>query len=318
VAPANKKVFFVAGDMKNTAIGVWGQTLQKIAPQIGWEVSIVDGQGVMASQQSGILQAIAQKPDGIILGAMPDAFRPYFRRASDAGIPVVGMHSAPTSGAFPEFGVFWNVAQKVDEAGKALADWIIVKSGGKARVVLTADSAYAVTMAKAAGIREELKTCKECTILLDTQVPFADANSRAPQLITSWLNQYGSGGPFYVAQPADYFTDFQIPALRAAGAKAGDVILTGFDAASPIYDRIRGGDPYHLVSLPLPYEMQAYQAIDELNRAFAGEQPFDLSAPVYVIDHDNVDTSGGDKNTYIPANNYAEHFIELWKTGSTK
>lgn len=318
VLQAGKKIIFVAYDMNNTSVAVWASALKKIADAVGWDIAVMDGQGQTAAQQSAMLQAIAQKPDGIILGVMPDVFRPLFQRAADAGIKVVGMHSAPGSGAFPEYGLFWNVGQDPVEVGRALIDWIIVHSQGKARVIITSDTAFVVPEQKAKGMREEIATCKECEVLLDTQVPFAGANTRVPQLITAWVNEYGSGGPFYIAQPADYFTDFQIPALRAAGVKLGDVILTGMDAAPAVYDRIRAGDTYHEVSAPLPYEMQAYQAIDEMNRALSGQPPAEFATPVHIIDRDNVDNSGGKDNTYIPANQYAERFLELWKTGSTK
>jgi ribose transport system substrate-binding protein len=314
---AGKSVVVVGGDMKNPGIATLAQAVQRIGTAAGWTVTILDGQGTTTGQQSAMTQAIALKPAGMVVDGMPDAFRPYYSQAKQQGIAVVGLTSAPDSGAFPQFGIDWNVMQKVSDLGKALADWVIVRSGGKARVILISDRAYGIVEAKVAAMRAEFGTCGACKIVLDTQVPFADANTRLPQLVPTWLSTYGLESPLYIAHPADYFITFEIPPLRSAGVQQGQVVLAGMDGNPPIYQRIRADDSYQEATIPFPYEMQAYQAIDELNRVIAGTPPIDFSSPIYVIDKSNVDTAGGKNNEFVPESDYARHYRELWQTGST-
>ena len=32
----------------------------------------------------------------------------------------------------------------------------------------------------------------------------------------------------------------------------------------------------------------------------------------YLVTPENIDAEGGDKNTFIPSNNYEQHYLELW------
>ena len=132
--------------------------------------------------------------------------------------------------------------------------------------------------------------------------------------MTAWVQKYGT--PLYITSVADYTADYQIPALRAGGVDPdGEVILVSADGNRSAYERIRAGGQYQLVTASEPYRMQAYQAIDELNRAFHGKEPLGLasSSTPYLVTPENVDAEGGDKNTFIPSNGYEEQLpLELW------
>ena len=106
--------------------------------------------------------------------------------------------------------------------------------------------------------------------------PIAEVAQRQPALVTAWVQKYGT--PLYITSVADYTADFQIPALRAGGVDPKDVIIVSADGNKSAYERIRAGGQYQLVTASEPYKMQAYQAIDELNRAFQGQEPERLRA----------------------------------------
>ena len=101
--------------------------------------------------------------------------------------------------------------------------------------------------------------------------PIAEVAERQPALVTAWVQKYGT--PLYITSVADYTADYQIPPLRAGGVAAGEVILVSADGNRSAYERIRAGGQYQMVTASEPYRMQAYQAIDELNRAFHGRSP---------------------------------------------
>jgi ribose transport system substrate-binding protein len=140
--------------------------------------------------------------------------------------------------------------------------------------------------------------------------PIAEVAQRQPALVTAWVQKYGT--PLYITSVADYTADYQIPALRTGGVSPDDVILVSADGNKSAYERIRAGGQYQLVTASEPYEMQAYQAIDELNRAFNGEEPSGFVQTPYLVTPDNIDAEGGDKNTFVPSNGYEQKYMELW------
>ncbi|HEX3736164.1 MAG TPA: substrate-binding domain-containing protein [Solirubrobacterales bacterium] len=313
----SKKIAYVAYDDKNEQVEAWESALKEVAGKIGWELDVLDGQGTTTGEQSALDQAISLKPDGIILGSMPESFAPYFLRAEKAGIAVVGVNSDTGFGAFPKEGIAWNVMQDPSEVAKALTDWVISKSAGKARVILTTDPAFAIVKEKTKAMQEALKPCTECELLEFLQVPFETAESRVPGLITNWVSKYGSGGPVYLLQPSDFFVDYEVPSLRSAGVEQGQFVLTGMDGPPPAYERIRNGDEYQEVTVPIPTQLEAYQLIDALNRLFNNSKPTGDPPPGYVVDKETIETAGGKNNEFVPASGYAKHYEELWNTGKT-
>ncbi len=131
-----------------------------------------------------------------------------------------------------------------------------------------------------------------------------------PALTTSWVQRFGL--PLYVTSVGDNDFDFAVPALRAGGVDPDSVKLVGADGNRSAYDRIREGDAYQTVTVSEPFELQAYQAIDEFNRAFHKQPPSGFLQPPFLVTHDNVDSEGGDKNTFIPSSGYKEHYLEIW------
>jgi ribose transport system substrate-binding protein len=273
-------------------------------------VTIIDGQGSPVGWQRAMDQAIALQVDGIVMEADAASLQPQIQTAREQGIVVVGIHAAAFPGPQEDLGLFVNIQQDPRDIGKAQADWIILHSGGTARVVVTSHCEYAIACTKAHATEERLMQCEGCEVLEFSNSPIAEVAQRQPALVTSWVQQYGV--PLYITSVADYTADYQVPALRAGGVSPEDVILVSADGNQSAYERIRAGTDYQLVTVSEPYRMQAFQAIDELNRAFAGEGPSGFVQDPYLVTPDNVNSEGGDQNTFIPSNGYEEKYFELW------
>ena len=73
---------------------------------------MLDGQNTATGEEAALEQAIALKPDGLILGSLPaERFTDLFKRAAAQGIKIVTWHSAAAPGPIagsPE--VFWNIS----------------------------------------------------------------------------------------------------------------------------------------------------------------------------------------------------------------
>ena len=119
------------------------------------------------------------------------------------------------------------------------------------------------------------------------------------------------GLPLYVTSVGDN-TGTSSPGAARGRRRPDEVKLVAADGNRSAYDRIRKGGQYQLVTVSEPIEMQAYQAIDELNRAFHGEPPSGFVQPPFLVTKENIDAEGGDKNTFIPSNDYKKHYLEIW------
>src|SRR6185312_10832048 len=106
-------------------------------------------------------------------------------------------------------------------------------SDGKARVVVTSHNEFAIAETKSKAVVQRLKQCSGCTVLEYSNSPIAEVAQRQPQLVTSWVQKYGT--PLYITAVADYTLDFQVPALRDAGVDTKDVKLVGADGQRSAY-----------------------------------------------------------------------------------
>lgn len=305
-----KHIAYLSTDEQNDASREWGQAIKEAGEKVGWEVTIIDGRGSPVTWISGMNQAIALGVDGIVTTADVASLQEPVKQALDKGIVLVGIHGTAFPGPDEELGLYYNIQQDPRDIGRAQADWIIARSDGTARAVVTTHCEYAIACAKATATKERLEECDGCEVLEFHNSPIVEASQRMPQAITGWVQQYGT--PLYVTAVADYTLDFMVPALRSGGIDPGQVILVGADGNRSAYERIRAGDQYQLVTASEPYKMQGYQAIDELNRAFHGMEPSGWVQTPYLVTPENVDAEGGDRNTFIPSNNFEDRYLEIW------
>ena len=305
-----KHIAYLSTDEQNDASREWGQAIAEAAGKIGWTVTIIDGHGTPVGWQQGLNQAIALKVDGIVTNADAASLQEPIREANARKITVVGIHATAFPGPQPELGLFVNIQQDPREIGSAQADWIIANSDGHARVVVTSHCEYAIACAKAHATEARIKDCPGCAVLEFSNSPIAEVAQRQPALVTAWVQKYGT--PLYITSVADYTADYQVPALRAGGVDPADAILVSADGNKSAYERIRAGGQYQLVTASEPYKMQGYQAVDELNRAFHGQPPSGFVQTPYLVTPENIHAEGGDRNTFIPSNDYERHYLALW------
>jgi len=305
-----KLVAWLSTDEQNDSSREWGEAIKEAGSKIGWKVVIIDGHGTPEGWQAGFDQAIALKVNGIATNADAASLQPQIKDANSKGITVVGIHATAFPGPQPDAGLFVNIQQDPREIGRAQADWVILHSDGKARVVVTSHCEYAIACAKAHATEARIKECPGCTVLEFSNSPIVEVAQRQPALTTAWVQKYGL--PIYITSVADYTADYQIPALRTGGVDPTRAIIISADGNKSAYERIRAGGQFQMVTASEPYKMQGYQAIDELNRAFHGEKWSGFVQTPYLVTPENIDAEGGDKDTFIPSNHYEERYLKLW------
>lgn len=311
-AAEGKTIVVLAADLKNG--GILGVTngVEEAAEKIGWEVRVLDGAGSVSGRTAAFGQALALQPDGIIINGF-DAVEQQtaMAQARDAKIPMVSWHASPVIGPDPDNGVFANVSTDAMQVSAAAAQWAFADAGGEPGVVIFTDSTYAIAIAKADRIKEEIEALGG-TVLEYVDTPIADTSNRMPTLTTALLQRYGDKWTHSLAINDIYF-DFMGPALAAAGV-AGDAspkAVAAGDGSESAYQRIRGGQ-YQSVTVAEPLNLQGWQLVDELNRAVQGEEWSGYTSPLHVVTVANIAFDGGDRNIFDPENGYRDEYAKIW------
>jgi ribose transport system substrate-binding protein len=314
-AQGKKLVIYVSDDQRNGGAKGVGDGAQEAAKVIGWDFRILDGQGAPSTRASALTQAIALKPDGIILGTIDAREQaPLIEQAVAQGIKVVGWHSGGAPGKIDGVpGVITNLTTDPLEVAKASGLYAVVDSGGTAGVIVFTDSIYAIAIAKSDATAAAVKKCGGCKVLEIVDTPIGDLQNRMGQLTTSLLTKYGKAWTYSVAVN-DLYYDFAAPSLQNAGidpAKGYPRNISAGDGSVPAFQRIRDGQ-YQVATVAEPLYLHGWQTIDELNRAFAGEQPSGYVAPPHLFLQSNLDKDGGPDNIFDPGNGYRDQYKKIW------
>jgi ribose transport system substrate-binding protein len=312
-AVTGKTIVYVAGDMRNGGILGVSDGIKEAAAVLGWTYRAIDGQGSVSGQAAALNQAVALKPDAIIVGGS-DAVqqKAALEAAAAQGIIVAGWHAGPVPGPMEDAHLFVNVTTSAMDVAEIAAMKAIADSDGKAGVVIFADSAYAIAIAKGRAMEAVIKKCAGCTVLEFEDTPLADTSSRVPQLTTTLLQKFGAKWTYSLAIN-DLYYDFMGPSLGSAGLQGDGAPfnISGGDGSESAYQRIRSGQ-YQAATVPEPLTMQGWQVVDELNRAFS-KQPWSGYVPgIHLVTKDNIAFDGGDKNVFDPGNGYRDEYKKIW------
>ncbi len=312
-ATGGKTVVYVAADLRNGGIQENSDGVREAGHRIGWTVRVLDGQGSVSGIQSAFSQAMALRPDGIVIGGYDVVQNASsIAGAVKQGIKVVAWHGGPRPGPMPDQHVLANIGSDSARVAEVAADDAIALGDGHAGVVIFTDSAYAIALSKAKMMRDAVARCPGCTVLAFEDTPLADTSTRMSQLTTSLLQRFGTRWTYSLAIN-DLYYDFMGPSLISAGREpAGPPAnISAGDGSNSAYERIRSGQ-FQSATVPEPLLLQGWQVIDELNRAFAGAPASGYVAPVHLVTAANVDQDGGKKDIYDPANGYRDAYAKIW------
>lgn len=306
----NKTVIFIASDMKNGGVLGVIDGMKEAVKSTNWKFDVLDGAGSVNNQLAALNQAIARKPDAIIIGGWnPNVAKVPLKKAVQNGITLAAWHATPEPGAIDKYGIFYNVTSDSDEIAKLSAMLAVADSNGKAQVVILTDSLYEIALRKANVMKETIEKCKECKVLEFIDTPLADSSSRMPSLTFNLLQKYGDNLQYALAINDLYF-DFMAPSLRSAN-KDKPLNISAGDGSVTAYQRIRNSDK-QFATVPEPLNLHGWQLVDELNRAFAKEKPSGYVTPAHLVTKENVAFDGGENNLYDPQNGYKEAYKAIW------
>ena len=162
----DKLVVYVAQDMRNGGVLGVSEGVQSAIAAIGWRLKIIDGVGTVAGRVAAINQAVALKPDGIVLGSV-DAQEEAkaIRAAAQQGVKIVGWHSTASSGPVGDPPIFTNVTTDATSVAKVAAAYALQTTNCAAGSVIFWQSGDAIGIKKAETMRSVLQACSGCKLL---------------------------------------------------------------------------------------------------------------------------------------------------------
>jgi ribose transport system substrate-binding protein len=309
-AAEGKTIVVLSGDMKNGGILGVSKGIEEAAAKIGWTVKVLDGAGSVQGRAAAVGQALALKPDGLVINGFDAAEQQAaLEGVAGAKIPMVSWHSGPKIGCDAPGGIFANVSTDAMDVSKKAADWALADAGGKPGVVIFTDSTYTIAILKAAKMKEIIEA-NGGTVLQWVDTPIAETSTRMGPLTTTLLQQHGAKWTHSLAINDLYF-DFMGPSLAAAGidGKGSPKAGSAGDGSEAAFERIRSGQ-FQTVTVAEPLNLQGWQLVDELNRAISGEKCSGYITAPALVTEDGLKASTG--NTFDPQNGYREAYAKIW------
>ncbi|MFI0774777.1 substrate-binding domain-containing protein [Streptomyces sp. NPDC021212] len=303
-----KSIVFIPHTITNPGPAGVAQGVQESAKLLGWKARTINGQGTPSGIRSAFKEALALKPDGIVMGGFdPSTVADEAEKARAAGIELIGWHAAPAPGPSKKPELFTNISSKVEDVAKISADWMIARSDGHAGVVLFTDATVPFAKRKSDLIKKQLATCSDVKLLSYQNIPIPDVNRRAIGAVRSLLSRYGDKWT-YSAAINDLYFQHTAPALRAARKDGGGAPYTigAGDGDPSAFERINSKQ-YQAATVPEPLSEQGWQIVDEFNRAFAGEPASGYVAPVHITTAAN---SGGALSW--DSEGYRQAYRQIW------
>lgn len=309
-AVPGRRVVFVAADITNGGIAGVARGVQQATHAIGWSLRILDGRASVAGRGIAMREALALRPDGIILGGFDAGEqRAAMRRAQAARIPVVGWHSSIRPGPDPRDGLFANVSTDPVAVARLAADYVIARSHGHAGVAIFYDPGFQISIEKADVMEAAVKRCSGCRVLAMDRVPISQAQALMPGIVAMLMRRFGSRLTDLLAINGNYFEGSAagLFSLGIAGNAPPYAVAAG-DGDAAEFARIRSGD-YQAASVAEPLYLQGWQLIDDLNRALSRRPPSSYVPPPRLITSQDVPAGG----VFDPRTAYRRDYLRIWR-----
>jgi ribose transport system substrate-binding protein len=316
-AQKGKNVYFVSCGQSAAGCADPAAGAVEAGEALRWNVTVVDGAfNVGGAYNTALRQAIAAKPDGIVLEAIDcSSVRPALQEAKDAGIPVVGYASfdcdEETDGGSGMF-AYKIIPNAVDETvgdfyqrfGRYQAAYLLDTTAAPTNAIWLNETDDIPSMEHInSGFHDAMSTCSDCTV---TDVDFTENNLTAvgPALTSAILQN-----PEANALAPGYDTPYAFGAAKAlleSGAADRLTVLTG-QGTSVGMDMIRNGQAKAAIAWDATYG--GWMSMDTLNRFFAGEEQVPQGWGFQLVQ----DASGAQPGKgWATTIDYKSDYTEVW------
>ncbi|MCW6510177.1 sugar ABC transporter substrate-binding protein [Lichenifustis flavocetrariae] len=287
---AGKSIVSIPVSSENTFTAAIEKEMKVIADRVGFKLTTWENQGTSQQWAQGINAAIVQKANliDLLAGSDPRTLVPQIMAAKEAGIPVVASHDSGIEQR-AEMMKYVDGDAVVDyrTVGNILADWAIVKRGGKLNALVLIATGPLATGLIQSGVEEELKKCPTCSSKT-INVPPVDWATRLTPTVQSALTADPSIN--YIITIYDGMTQFVVPGVILANAQ-DRVLIDGFNGTPGALSLIQQGRVDMTIGENLNWI--AHAVLDANMRRVCGLTPVnDPFIPFYLFDASNVKETG--------------------------
>jgi ribose transport system substrate-binding protein len=325
-----KSVVFLSCGQQAAGCSTPAKNVGTVAKLVGWKYSVVDGQlGANNGYQKAMEQAIAQKPDAIVLwGENCTDVKQSILSANAAGIKVFGAGSSDCDDKYTPSGpqkalfagnVIFNpeaktIGELYKQIGQSQAAAAINASQGKAQVMRPVTDTISFAQWETEGQDEMLKRCSGCKVVAEQKYSPGEIGPTGPliQKFTSDLTKYPDANTTLLA--FDSFTTtggFSKAIVQAA--RANKMYTAAAEGYSDGMALIRQGNQ-GLQSMPsYSADWIAWATVDELNRLFNNQPLVPEGIGVRLVDAThNLPPEGKDYQSPV---DFASAYKKAWGIG---
>jgi len=311
-AAKDKKLVILAADMGNGGIAGVTHGIQEAADLLGWDLSVIDGEGTAVGRTAVFGKALTLKADGLIINGFDSVEQKAgILLSQQANIPIVAWHASEVNGPDPDNAIFANITTDAKQVAETAALWAYADANAKPGIVMVTDTTYQIAIDKSEYIHELLyQIGSEVIDFVD--IPIASVQEDMESIVAKLWKRHGKKWTYTIAINDIYF-DYIAQALKQAGAKNEDwpISIAAGDGSASAYQRIRDGLE-QAITIAEPLNLQGWQMVDEMNRAFNGEPWSGYQTPMHLVTKGNVGFDGGEVNAFDPENAYREKYSAIW------
>jgi len=306
-----KTIFIIPESSSIPFINTIDKSIEKVAKLVGVKTVVYTNQAQPSQWAAGMNQAVAQKPDLIMLQGAPDprVLQPQLIAARKAGIPVLVTHFFEESDPSPP-NVTALVRVQFNQAARLEADYTIADTGGKANVVIVTSNEVPIAKGMLNAMKQEFAKCGSGCKYTIVNVPIPDWATKIQTEVQSALVKNPDAN--YVIPFVDGMSQFAAAGITAAG-KVGKVKIATFNGTPFALKLIQDGD---VVAMDVGENLDwlGWADMDQALRLLIGAKPVQSEhTPLRLFDKTNVDQAGAPpKDSTGYGNAYAAKYKALW------
>lgn len=312
--PRSKTIWVIPAGLSAGVFDDVASGVKAAAATLGWKVVVFDGQFSQTTQLQGVEQAIAAGASGIITYSVDcSSIKNGLIQARAAHIPVINSTGAECSpGAFAatvQYPGYPDYLSYIRGYGAAQANYVIAKSGGKAKVLVANETDLGSTQAEAAGTLQALASCSGCQVVGQIKFVAADFGPSLQSKISQALLQHPQATAFIAPYDA-VLTAGGAQALRASG-RASQILTVGGECSAPVLAMISSGSG---ASACIGYDASAegWGAMNYLANLFAGKSVAGMNDGVGFEAVDRSHNMPASGKPFTPPIDFPAAYAHLW------
>jgi len=309
-APEHKKIVAISCATVAPFCANVAQGSVEAAKALGWEASYLDGKGSVQGFVQAFETAINEKPDAIVVMAIPESLvATYIAKAHAAGIKVIAASSTPEDISVDNGHYDAYVSVREDTNALLQAWFVMADSDGKAKLTWMWDPGYPFLTAELE--KQKKLFAAQCGGCKQEEVGLRELSAAANPVR---MQQLGAG---LISRNADaeYI-------LTAYGLNSHSLFMAAQSAGRAVKVVSKNNDPNNVAFVAqgqLYAEMGAssnwggWATLDQTVRVLAGEKPLsptEENQPEHIFVKDNSPASG--ELDWTKLYDYKTKYLQLW------